>query len=359
MLPQQSLMLAVAAEALRDARWNRSPGAFHWRLDRDRARPEHDQLSSPLVAGRPGTKMEPNARDRPRARRTRSLDRRAEKRSRAGAHGQPDHRVAGRHGRQPDRARIPYRRAQLHGLVRRNVWHAGARDRGRLASPRRARFGRRGRGRSGRRSSRCAGPATTVAPIHQGRERYNYRWWRRCRSGSLGGCDGAVALVLKRLDDARRDGDRVYAVLGDVDGDLDRLDRVGHGRLDVGYLEVQAACPLAPGDVRGLRGINEVCARQASTCALGSLAGDLGQCGAAAGLAASRQGGMLCVHEQRPFPATTAGWPHRFAESGSIPAAKPFASRRPAIQGAEAAPSPRPDEPGVAASKTSAAIAGS
>ena len=29
-------------------------------------------------------------------------------------------------------------------------------------------------------------------------------------------CDGAVALVVKRLEDAERDGDRVYAVIGEI-----------------------------------------------------------------------------------------------------------------------------------------------
>ena len=36
-------------------------------------------------------------------------------------------------------------------------------------------------------------------------------------TSSPSACDGAVALVLKRLDDARRDGDRVYAVLEGIE----------------------------------------------------------------------------------------------------------------------------------------------
>ena len=35
-------------------------------------------------------------------------------------------------------------------------------------------------------------------------------------SGASCACDGAVAIVLKRLEDAQRDGDRVYAILGEV-----------------------------------------------------------------------------------------------------------------------------------------------
>ncbi len=131
-------------------------------------------------------------------------------------------------------------------------------------------------------------------------------------------CDGAVALVLKRLDDALRDGDRVYAVLRGVDGGLDRMDRGGHGRLDVGYLDIQSACPLAPGDDRGLRGLTEACAGRGSgvTYALGSLAGDLGPCGAAAGLAAVAKA-ALCIDEQTiPGLAPTSGSKR---ESAAIP----------------------------------------
>ena len=61
MLPQQSLMLRVAAEAIGDARWDAQHGAPNRRLDRHRARPEHDQFPSPLVAGRPGHEMERRA----------------------------------------------------------------------------------------------------------------------------------------------------------------------------------------------------------------------------------------------------------------------------------------------------------
>ena len=118
MLPQQSLMLRVAAEAIGDARWDRQLGLrtgvligigldlnttnYHlrWSLA-DQAR-EWNQ----------------DAGARPFRRGARPLDRRAAQRGRAGADGQPDDGVARRPGRQPDRARVQDRRAELHGLVR-------------------------------------------------------------------------------------------------------------------------------------------------------------------------------------------------------------------------------------------------
>ena len=116
-------------------------------------------------------------------------------------------------------------------------------------------------------------------------------------------CDGAVALVLKRLDDARRDGDRVYAVLRGVDGDAGGITRGTPDRLDganpLGYVDIQLASPLAPGDDRGLGRLTEACACQSSdgTYALGSITADLGPCGAASGLAAVAKA-ALCIHEQ-------------------------------------------------------------
>ena len=58
-------------------------------------------------------------------------------------------------------------------------------------------------------------------------------------------CDGAVALVLKRLDDAERDGDHVYAIINEVDtswGDTDNaalvddsIERIGSIDMDLGH----------------------------------------------------------------------------------------------------------------------------
>ncbi len=70
MLPQQSLMLRVAAEAILDAGWDPSLAPPNRRLDRDRAGLELDQLPPSLVAGRPGARVEQDAGARPFARAT-------------------------------------------------------------------------------------------------------------------------------------------------------------------------------------------------------------------------------------------------------------------------------------------------
>ena len=81
-------------------------------------------------------------------------------------------------------------------------------------------------------------------------------------SGSSCACDGAVALVVKRLEDAQRDGDRIYAVIGEV--------ATGSG--------MSASFPS----------ISDHSAQE-----IGSIEADLGNAGAATGLAYGRQGGPL------------------------------------------------------------------
>ena len=58
MLPQQSLMLDVAARALRDANWQSSAGTADRHSHRRRARSEYDQLSLALVVARAGARLE-------------------------------------------------------------------------------------------------------------------------------------------------------------------------------------------------------------------------------------------------------------------------------------------------------------
>jgi acyl transferase domain-containing protein/3-hydroxymyristoyl/3-hydroxydecanoyl-(acyl carrier protein) dehydratase len=105
------------------------------------------------------------------------------------------------------------------------------------------------------------------------------------RSGAP--CDGAVALVLKRLEDARRDGDRIYALLRAADGGWHHLDRPGDG-VRIGYVDIQSPGSVARGARAHRRGRAASLARSddLKSFALGSIEGDLGASGAAAGLAA-------------------------------------------------------------------------
>ena len=110
--------------------------------------------------------------------------------------------------------------------------------------------------------------------------------------------DGAVALVLKRLEDARRDGDRIHAVLRAVDGGWEDPDWKGDGS-SPGYVDIQSACPLAPGLDRGPGRLRQKFshAQSGASFAIGSIAADLGACGAASGLAAVAKA-ALCLEEQ-------------------------------------------------------------
>ena len=93
-------------------------------------------------------------------------------------------------------------------------------------------------------------------------------------------CDGAVAVVLKRLADARRDGDRIYATIGEV--------MTGSGR-----------------------GFSLPTNSESSAREIGSIEDDLGHAGAAAGLASIARA-ALCL-DRRIVPA---GGPARAHDSG-------------------------------------------
>jgi acyl transferase domain-containing protein/3-hydroxymyristoyl/3-hydroxydecanoyl-(acyl carrier protein) dehydratase len=164
-------------------------------------------------------------------------------------------------------------------------------------------------------------------------------------------CDGAVCLVLKRLDDAERHRNRVYAVLrgvtmisaqhGSACGMLDGL-RAAAERLELaaggddvsslGLLEIQSAtwndpshhtAGRQPASAAGARGAEapQCGDRQLSgcegrvddtseqaRCALGSVAVDLGHAGAAAGLASVAKAVLCLAQEVIPASAAPAEW---------------------------------------------------
>ena len=134
--------------------------------------------------------------------------------------------------------------------------------------------------------------------------------------------DGAAALVLKRLDDAVRDGDRIYAVvlgIGVASGPdpaayLAALRR-GYAEAavppaSVGYLEAHGS-GRPDEDRREAAALAE--AKAFATCALGSSKADVGHTGAAAALAGSGEGRALLAStdppaaERRRHFATRAG----------------------------------------------------
>ena len=92
-------------------------------------------------------------------------------------------------------------------------------------------------------------------------------------SGPSCACDGAVALVVKRLEDAQRDGDRIYAILGEVA--TDRGDTSTRPTITD-------------------KGVHEI----------GSIQADLGNAGAATGLATVAKA-ALCL-DRRILPASDA-----------------------------------------------------
>ena len=118
--------------------------------------------------------------------------------------------------------------------------------------------------------------------------------------------DGAAALVLKRLDDAVRESDRIYAVVlgigvasgSDPSAYLAALRR-GYAEAavppaSVGYLEAHGS-GRPDEDRREAAALAE--ARAFATCALGSSKADVGHTGAAAALAGLVKA-VLCLHQQ-------------------------------------------------------------
>ena len=129
-------------------------------------------------------------------------------------------------------------------------------------------------------------------------------------------CDGAVCLILKRLDDARRDGDLVLAVIRDVtmrsnptpmsssrrhsaknealpmDQSSDRS-----AEQPIGYLDVQTLNGALPAKEMLRALVNSSGDDREGRCAVGSVLCDLGNVGAATGLAAVAKA-AVCLEQQ-------------------------------------------------------------
>ncbi len=132
--------------------------------------------------------------------------------------------------------------------------------------------------------------------------------------------EGAGALVLKRLEDARQDGDQIHAVLSGIGtaigGAVDQLlpeanvlrhavteacSAAGVKPIDIGYLEVDGSGD--PGtDALEAETLSKVLAEgnRKTTCWLGSVKADIGHAGGAAGMAAVIKA-IVCL-KQRLLP---------------------------------------------------------
>ncbi|MDD2581014.1 MAG: beta-ketoacyl synthase N-terminal-like domain-containing protein, partial [Desulfuromonadaceae bacterium] len=127
--------------------------------------------------------------------------------------------------------------------------------------------------------------------------------------------EGATALVLKRLADAERDGDRIYAVIrgiGTSGGDLQQCGEIAYGHaLDrayadagvnpatVGYLEASAG-GNPDEDRREANALASFFGRadmEIRSCAVSTVKADIGHCGAASGLASVARA-CLALHQE-------------------------------------------------------------
>jgi acyl transferase domain-containing protein/3-hydroxymyristoyl/3-hydroxydecanoyl-(acyl carrier protein) dehydratase len=159
-----------------------------------------------------------------------------------------------------------------------------------------------------------AGDARAVLSTHAGRpyasDAAAAPFDARSSGASIG--EGAAALILKRLDDALRDGDRVYAVIagvGSASGGTDSyaaaLRRAyGEARVDpsrVGYLEAHGSGTPSE-DKMEAAALTEFfgTASTGLRCALGTLKSQLGHAGAASGLAGVVKAALAVYQEILP-----------------------------------------------------------
>jgi PfaB family protein len=130
--------------------------------------------------------------------------------------------------------------------------------------------------------------------------------------------EGACAVVLKRLEDAERDGDRIYAVIrgiGSASGDpaatgnetyhlaLDKAyTDAGVGRESIGFIEASADGTPEQDSVEAASLASWFASDTAAarSCAVSSVKGDIGHSGAASGLASLLRGCLALYHEIIP-----------------------------------------------------------
>jgi len=136
-------------------------------------------------------------------------------------------------------------------------------------------------------------------------------------------CDGAVALVLKRLEDAERDRDRIYAVIRgagtsspawESSPPADRGTPGWPGFLDVAWSGCSGPAEIEA-DASALAGLCPPASHHAA-CGLGSIVGDLGHAGAAMGLASVAKA-ALCL-DQQIIPGARQG-ARRLRQIASLP----------------------------------------
>jgi acyl transferase domain-containing protein/3-hydroxymyristoyl/3-hydroxydecanoyl-(acyl carrier protein) dehydratase len=130
--------------------------------------------------------------------------------------------------------------------------------------------------------------------------------------------EGACAVVLKRLEDAERDGDRIYAVIrgiGSASGDPassggetyrialhKAYADAGVTRESIGFVEASAdgTPENDSGEAAALASWFASDASLARSCAVGSVKGDIGHSGSASGLASLVRGCLALYHEIIP-----------------------------------------------------------
>ncbi len=132
---------------------------------------------------------------------------------------------------------------------------------------------------------------------------------RQADGGTVG--EGASAVVLKRLTDAERDGDRIYAVIRGIgtssnNGYTQALERAyADARIapaTIDYLEASASghSQQDRNEASALSAFFTSDGSQSRSCAVSSVKGDIGHSGAASGLASFVRGCLALHHEIIP-----------------------------------------------------------
>ncbi|MEE2829590.1 MAG: beta-ketoacyl synthase N-terminal-like domain-containing protein, partial [Myxococcota bacterium] len=118
--------------------------------------------------------------------------------------------------------------------------------------------------------------------------------------------EGAGAVLLKRLSDAERDGDRIYAVVDGCGAGADwstaltrAQEDAGSDQVDLGLVEL-AASGSPERDATELRALADFLKDDASPTALSAIRGLIGDAGAAGGLASLMKTALALYHRRLP-----------------------------------------------------------